>query len=354
MKRVGKTGKTKIGLPPGSLIHVGEKRVEFISINLIDYTDKSFCEKRVESMEECREALVTPSVSWVNMIGLHDVSQFKQIQDVFGIHPLVLEDILSTAQRPRMEDYGDYIFIVLRLIYLDPESRHIISEQVSMILGKDFLLSFQESSGSVFNQVRDRIRTSKGRLRRSGADYLAYCLLDTIIDSYFVVLEEVGERIEDLQEQVTGRPKPSVLELIHRTKRDMIILRKALWPVRELISGLIKIETDLIEESTDVFLRDVYEHSIQIMETIEMLRDMLSSALDIYLSSASNKMNEVMRVLTVISTIFIPLTFIVGVYGMNFENMPELKMKYGYAGIWGVMILVAGCMIFFFKKRRWF
>ena len=354
MKRVGKTGKTKIGLPPGSLIHVGEKRVEFISINLIDYTEKSFSEKRVESMEECRDALVTPSISWVNMIGLHDVSQFKQIQDVFGIHPLVLEDILSTAQRPRMEDYGDYIFIVLRLIYLDPESRHIISEQVSMILGKDFLLSFQESSGSVFNQVRDRIRTSKGRLRRSGADYLAYCLLDTIIDSYFVVLEEFGERIEDLQEQVTGRPKPSVLELIHRTKRDMIILRKALWPVRELISGLIKIETDLIEESTDVFLRDVYEHSIQIMETIEMLRDMVSSALDIYLSSASNRMNEVMRVLTVISTIFIPLTFIAGVYGMNFENMPELKMRYGYAGIWGVMILAAGCMIFFFKKRRWF
>jgi len=349
-----KSPGTKAGLPPGSLIHFGEKRVEYVSINLIDYTENSFTERKVESMEECREALVTPSVSWINMVGLHDVVQFQQIQDVFGIHPLVLEDILSTAQRPRMEDYGDYIYIVLKMIYLDPDSNQIISEQISLILGKDFLLSFQESNGNTFNPIRDRIRTSKGRLRKSGADYLAYCLLDAIVDNYFVILEQTGDKIENFQEQVADNPGPDILPSIHRAKRDMIILRKALWPVRELISGLMKTDSDLIDDSTDVFLRDVYEHSVQVIETIEMMRDMLSSALDIYLSSTSNRMNEVMRVLTVISTLFIPLTFMVGIYGMNFENMPELKMRYGYAGLWVIMCLTVVGMITFFRKRKWF
>ncbi|WP_027358940.1 magnesium/cobalt transporter CorA [Desulforegula conservatrix] len=354
MSRNRKSQRTKAGLPPGSLIHIGEKLVEYVSINLIDYTENSFTERKVESIEDCREALVTPSISWINMVGLHDVTQFQQIQDVFGIHPLVLEDILSTAQRPRMEDYGDYIYIVLKMIYLEPESHQIISEQISLILGKDFLLSFQESTGNTFNPIRDRIRTSKGRLRKSGADYLAYCMLDAIVDNYFVVLEEIGEKIEDFQEQVIGNPSPEVLSSIHRAKRDMIHLRKALWPVRELVNGLQKTESSLIEESTDVFLRDVYEHSVQVIESIEMMRDMLGSALDIYLSSTSNRMNEVMRVLTVISTLFIPLTFMVGIYGMNFENMPELKLKYGYEGLWVIMILTVAVMITFFRKRKWF
>jgi len=354
MSRAPKPHSTKAGLPPGSLIHIGEKRVEYVSINLIDYTENSFTERKVESIEDCREALVTPSTSWINMVGLHDVNQFQQLQEVFSIHPLVLEDILNTAQRPRMEDYGDYIYIVLKMIYLEPDSHHIISEQISLILGKDFLLSFQESTGNTFNPIRDRIRTSKGRMRKSGASYLAYCILDAIVDNYFVVLEEIGEKVEDFQEQVANNPSPDILASIHRAKRDMILLRKALWPVRELLSGIMKTESSLIEESTDVFLRDVYEHSIQVIETVEMMRDMLSGALDIYLSSTSNKMNEVMRVLTVISTLFIPLTFMVGIYGMNFENMPELKLKYGYEGLWAIMIMTVVVMIAFFRKRKWF
>lgn len=349
-----KAPKTKAGLPPGSLIHIGEKLVDRVSITLIDYTENSFTEKKVESMEDCREALVTPSISWINMIGLHDVSQFKQIQDVFGVHPLVLEDILHTAQRPRMEDYGDYIYVVIRMIFPDKDNHHIVSEQVSMIIGNEFILTFQEIEADIFNQIRERIRLSKGKIRRSGADYLAYCLIDAIVDNYFVILEEIGEKIENLQEQVLDQPAPDTLSAIHSAKRDMIFLRKALWPVRELVSGLMRSESMLIKESTNIFLRDVYEHSVQVIETIETLRDMLSSALDIYLSSTSNRMNEVMRVLTVISTLFIPLTFIVGIYGMNFENMPELKMRYGYAGIWIIMMLTVAGMIYFFKKRKWF
>lgn len=349
-----KAPKTKAGLPPGSLIHIGEKLVDRVSITLIDYTENSFKEKQVESMEDCREALVTPSISWINMIGLHDVSYFKQIQDVFGVHPLVLEDILHTAQRPRMEDYGDYIYVVIRMMFPDKDNHHIVSEQVSMIIGNEFILTFQEVEADIFNQIRERIRLSKGKIRRSGADYLAYCLIDAIVDNYFVILEEIGEKIENLQEQVLDQPAPDTLSAIHSAKRDMIFLRKALWPVRELVSGLMRSESMLIKESTNIFLRDVYEHSVQVIETIETLRDMLSSALDIYLSSTSNRMNEVMRVLTVISTLFIPLTFIVGIYGMNFENMPELKMRYGYAGIWIIMMLTVAGMIYFFKKRKWF
>lgn len=349
-----KVNRAKVGLPPGSLIHIGEKKVEKVSINLIDYSENSFTEKQVESMEDCAEALVTPSVSWINMVGLHEPELFRQIQDIFGIHPLVLEDIMNTGQRPRMEDYGDYIYVVVKMIYHDSSSHKIVSEQVSLIIGKSFLISFQEVEGDIFSQIRERIRTSKGRLRRSGPDYLAYCLLDAIIDNYFVVLEEIGERIEVLQELVVDRPTPETLNSIHRTKKDMIFLRKAIRPVRELINSMLKSESILISDTTDVFLRDVYEHSIQVIETTETLRDMLSSALDIYLSSTSNRMNEVMRVLTVISTLFIPLTFMVGVYGMNFEYMPELKFHYGYAGLWVLMGITAAGMVLFFRKRKWF
>lgn len=353
MNHKKRTRTAKAGLPPGSLIHIGEKKVEKVSISIIEYTETSFSEKIVQSMEECSEAIKTPSLSWINMVGLHEAENFRQIEEAFLVHPLVLEDIMNTAQRPRVEDYGDYIYIVLKMIYHDPSANKIITEQVSFILGTNYLISFQEVEGDIFAQIRERIRTSKGRLRKSGPDYLAYCLLDAIIDNYFVVLDEMGEKIDELQDQVLDHPTPEILARIHRTKREMIFLRKAIRPVRELVNSLLKSESMLISDATDVFLRDVYEHSIQVIEITETLRDMLSSALDIYLSSTSNRMNEVMRVLTVISTLFIPLTFMVGIYGMNFEYMPELKFHYGYAALWVLMGVTALGMILFFRNKKW-
>ncbi|MDQ7838061.1 MAG: magnesium/cobalt transporter CorA [Thermodesulfobacteriota bacterium] len=351
-KRISR--RRKVGLPPGTLVHLGKKQVEESSIVLIGYDGSHLTERKVETLDEYRLAAASSTVSWINMAGLHDVQQLQQFGDVFGIHPLTLEDILNTGQRPRMEDYGDYIYVVLKMLHRDSDNQQIVSQQISLILGRDFVLSFEEVEGDVFDPVRDRLRSAKGRVRTLGADYLVYCLLDEIVDNYFVILEDVGEGIEFLQERVVGHPTPEVLSAIHRSKRDMILLRKSLWPVRELVGGLQKSESPLIAKSTGVFLRDLYEHSIQVLDIIETLRDTLSSSLDIYLSSMSNRMNEVMRVLTVIATLFIPLTFIVGIYGMNFEHMPELKWRFGYAGVWTVIVLTVVGMIMYFRRRKWF
>ena len=245
-------------------------------------------------------------------------------------HPLVLEDILNTDQRPKMEEYGDYLYIVLKMLHDKGKGNQIEAEQVSLVLGPNFVFSFQESGGDVFDQIRERLRTGKGRLRKMGADYLAYTLVDAIVDYYFVILEKLGERIELLEEELVAHPRTETLKEIHTLKREMIFLRKAVWPLREVISGLQRGESPLVQKTTGIYLRDVYDHTIQVIDTIETFRDMLSGVLDIYLSSVSNRLNPVMKVLTIIATVFMPLTFLAGVYGMNFKYMPELEWRWGY------------------------
>jgi len=343
----------KSGLPPGSLVHIGEKKAEASRITVMDYDEANFQEAEFPTIEECFLFKDKPSVTWINVEGLHQVEIVQKLGDCYGFHPLVLEDILNTQQRPKVEDYGDYLYIVLKMLH-NEKSPETVAEQISIILGRNYVISFQEGmEGDVFDPIRERIRNKKGRIRGMGADYLAYSLIDAIVDNYFVILEKMGERIEDIEEELVKVPTTETLQGIHQLKREMIFLRKAVWPLREVINTTGKGESPLIKDSTRLYLRDVYDHTIQVIDTIESGRDMLSGMLDIYLSSLSNRMNEIMKFLTIIGTIFIPLTFIVGVYGMNFEFMPELKWRWGYFLLLGVMSVIGIGMILYFKKKQW-
>ncbi len=350
-KRFG-LGET-VGLPPGTLVHIGEKKAEEVKITIIDYDQANFEEREVENVEECLPFKDKPTVTWINVDGLHEVEVVEKMGNAFGIHPLVLEDILHTGQRPKMEDFGDYLFIVLKMLYHDKEVDEIIGEQVSLILGPSYVISFQERQGDVFDQIRERIRNGKGRIRKVGADYLAYTLVDGIVDHYFVILEEFGEKIESLEDELVTNPSSETLQTIHTLKRDLIFYRRSVWPLREVINRVERGESQLMTETTGIYLRDVYDHTIQVIETIETYRDMVAGMLDIYLSSLSNRMNQVVKVLTIIATIFIPLTFIAGIYGMNFKFMPELEWYWGYPAALLVMLLVVGVMLVYFKRKRW-
>ncbi|MGB2769274.1 MAG: magnesium/cobalt transporter CorA [Candidatus Zixiibacteriota bacterium] len=350
IKRVSKT----IGLSPGALVHVGKKKIEKVRIRLIDYDEAQLQEKEPKTIEECFPFKDLPTVTWVNIDGLHDVKVMEKVGKHFGLHSLVLEDILNTEQRPKVEDFDDHIFVVLKMLYYDETDGEIRAEQISIILGSNFVLSFQERVGDIFNPLRERIRSAKGRVRKMGPDYLAYNLLDAVVDNYFTVLEKLGEQIEGMEEELVTNPTPETLQKIHNLKREMIFLRKSVWPLREVVSRLERGESKLIHESTGIYLRDVYDHTIQVIDTIETYRDMLSGMLDIYLSSISNRMNQVMKVLTIIATIFIPLTFVAGIYGMNFEYMPELKWHWFYPkAFWLVMLGVAAVMLVYFRRKRW-
>ena len=314
----------KSGLPPGTLIHIGERRDEKPKITIIDYDDASFREKTTEEISECFPFKNTPSVTWINVEGLHQVDILEQLGGCYGLHPLVLEDILNTDQRPKMEDYDSYLYIVLKMLHFEEPTGTIIPEQISLVLGENFVISFQEGiDGDVFQPLRERLRNNKGRIRKLGADYLMYSLIDAIVDNYFTILERTGDAIEDIEETVLGNPSTETLNSIHVLKREMIFLRKAVWPLREVVSGIERGDSDLVKGPTKVFLRDVYDHTIQVMDTIETFRDMASGMLDIYLSSVNNRMSAVMKVLTIIATIFMPLTFIAGIYGMNFNTCPS-------------------------------
>jgi len=354
MPRFTKKLSKKAGLPPGTLVYVGKKRDEIVKITIIDYDEKHFEERKVKKVEECLPFKDKPTVTWINIDGIQQVDIIEAIGKHFGVHPLVLEDIVNTGQRPKMEDFGNYIFVVLKMIYYDEKEDEIKTEQVSLLISQNFVISFQEREGDVFNPIRERIRGGKGRIRKMGADYLAYALMDGVIDNYFVILEKVGEKLEGMEEELVTNPTPETLQAIHNLKKDMIFLRKSVWPLREVIGGLERGESKLVQESTQIYFRDVYNHTIQVMDAIETSRDMLSGMLDIYLSSVSNRMNEVMKVLTIIATIFIPLTFIAGIYGMNFQNMPELGWRWGYFAVLLVMVVIGISMLVYFKRKRWF
>jgi len=353
MPRFIKRQLKKAGSSPGTLVHVGEQKVEETRITLIDYDDAHLEEKVIDGIEEAFPLKDLPTVTWINIDGLHEIDTVEKIGQHFNLHPLVLEDILNTGQRPKTEEFEDLIFVILKMLHYNENAEKISSEQFSLVLGPNFLISFQEIQGDVFRTVRERIRKPKTRIRKAGCDYLAYALIDAIVDHYFVILEALGDKIEDLETELLDYPTRDTLEIIHEMKREMIYLRKQIWPIREMINSLVKGESSLLNESTSLYFRDVYDHTIQIIDTIESYRDILGGMLDIYLSTMGNRMNEVMKVLTIIATIFIPITFIAGVYGMNFKFMPELDWRWGYFMVWGIVVVVVGIMIGFFKKKQW-
>jgi len=341
------------GLPPGALVYTGEKRVERSTLKLIDYDSGNIEERDLESAEECIPFKDSPTVTWLNVVGLHDTAVMEQIGAAFGLHPLVLEDILNTRQRPKYEEYKGHAFLVLKTLHYNEVDREIDTEQISLILGPNFVISFQEIEEDPFSPIRERIRSSRGRIRGSGADYLTYALMDAVVDHYFVILEKVGDRLEDTGEEAVNDPTPRTLGDIQTLRRELNYLRRSIWPLREVVSAFERSGSDLVREGTAIYVRDVYDHTIQVIETLESYRDIVSGMFDTYLSSVSNRMNEVMKVLTIIATIFIPVTFVAGVYGMNFRHMPELDWPWAYPAALVIMLAVAVGMIVYFRRKRW-
>jgi magnesium transporter len=353
MPRFIKKTSKKAGLSPGTLVYIGEKKAETTKFALINYDREQLQEKELAAIDESFPYKDTPPVTWININGLREINVIEKIGHHFDIHPLTLEDIVNTGQRPKAEEYDEYVFIVFKMLFYDDANDHITSEQVSLILGAHYLISFQEKEGDVFNFVRERIRKAKGRIRRSGPDYLAYALIDATVDHYFFILEKVGEKMEQMEEELLENPIPQTMRRIHSLKREMIFFRKQVWPIRELLNHLLHEESQLVQESSHIFFRDIYDHTIQVIDTIESMRDVLTGMLDLYLSTVSNKMNEVMKVLTIMATIFIPMTFVAGIYGMNFKFMPELEWKWSYPLLWVVLVTMFILMLFWFKRKRW-
>lgn len=348
-----KKRSSKTGLPPGSPVYIGDKVPMGTRIRVIDYGENHFEQKEVTNIKDILKYKTSNTVTWINFDGIHNPELMETVGKEFGLHPLVVEDILNTDQRAKIDDYEDYIYLVLRMFYNIRGIEEVHSEQISIIIGEKFVLSFQESEGDIFDILRDRLKFNKGKVRKMGGDYLAYCLVDLIVDNYFSIVEKIGEDMESIEDSLADDPNPNTLQRLHGIKQRMIFLRKSVWPLREAVSKFQRLENELIIPDTKVYMRDVYDHTIQIIDTIESYRDTTSSMIDIYLSSISYKMNEIMKVLTIISTIFIPLTFIVGVYGTNFHFFPEITWRYGYFMMWGVMAAIAVGMLYYFRKKKW-
>ena len=342
----------KIGQPPGTLIYTGEK-TNALSIESFDYNIDRIDEKTLSHIEDAFLFKKTDSISWININGLNHINEIEKIGIHYNLHPLILEDIVNTAQRPKIDEFNDYIFVVIKMLYYDTEE-NVKSEQVSFVLGDNYVLTFQEAEDDVFDSVRNRLRFSKGKIRGFGSDYLLYALIDAVTDHYFSIIETMGNKIEDLEDNLfNGQTKNEISQQIQTLKREILKVRRAIFPLREIINRIEKSDNKLIQQKTLHYYRDVYDHIIQISENIDLYREMIWGLMDMYMTSISNKMNEVMKVLTIIATIFIPLTFIAGVYGMNFDNIPELHYKYGYFILWGIMIVVFVGMLFYFKKKKW-
>ena len=344
----------KIGLPPGSIVYLGEQKVEKVKITLTEYDENEYETYEIKSADEIEPFTDTPRVTWVNVCGLHETDFLKEIGERFKIHPLVLEDILNTDTRPKIEITDDYLFTVMKLFIYNAEQEIFEPEQVSFILGRNFIFSFIEKGDEIFNPVRDRIAGQLGKIRKRASDYLLYALMDIVVDYYFLVLEKIEERIESLDDEAINEPEKTLAEKIYNLKNLLLLLRRSVTPMREIVNQLIKNEGDLLEESIEPYLRDLYDHVIHISETLEVQREITTGLMETYLSMMSNKMNEVMKVLTVIATIFIPLTFIVGIYGMNFKYMPELDVPWAYYAVWGVMTSVVIGMVIYFRRKKWF
>lgn len=343
----------RVGLSPGTLRHIGQRRLETSRLELFSYTPERLEQRADLSVEACLEAIREPGQHWVNLVGIHDVALVEQLGSEVGLDALALEDVLNTGHRPKVESFDDSLLVILKMLAFDPASGCLVSEQISITLGRDLVISFQERPWDLFDGVRERLQTTRGRMRHRGADYLAYALIDAVVDGYFVVLEQMSDQLTDLEQALSNHPQRDTLQRIHQLKRDLIVLRKAAWPSREVVAALERDEAELIDARTAPFLRDLYDHIVQTIETTETLRESASGLLDLYLSSISQRTNEVMKVLTVMATIFIPLTFLVGVYGMNFYYMPELQWRWGYPALWLLMIACAAGMLVVFRRNKW-
>lgn len=353
MARIPKRRSQKAGLPPGTLVHIGEKKTDKVRIRLITFSESDFQETEGVVGSVTSSSRDPRTVTWLDIGGIHQLDVIETVGKSYDLHRLLLEDVVNTDQRPKLDDYGGYLFLVLKMLYPEEGGKLIRAEQVSLVAGPGFVLSFQENGIDVFGPIRERLRTGRGRIRSLGADYLLYSLIDAVVDNYFTVLELLGERIERLEDELVADCRRETLHTIHAVKRELLFLRRSVWPLREVISGLARGESSLIQPGTRMYLRDVYDHTIQVIDTIETFRDMTASMLDIYLSSISNQMTAVMKVLTIITTIFMPLSFIAGVYGMNFEHMPELNWRWGYPFALGVMAALGLGMLYYFKKKKW-
>ncbi len=343
----------KAGQTPGTPIYVGAPKEAAVTVSMFAYDEREIVRKETASMDECCRELDPAMTVWIHIDGVHDVDLIQTIGNHFGLHPLAVEDVAHTGQRPKAEDYESHLFVVLRMLRWDDQVGEVLDEQVSIALGRTWVISFQEREGDVFDPIRERLQANRGRIRKAGPDYLAYALTDAIVDHYFSILEVLGDRIESLGEEMTENPRREDLEEIRHLKRELLFMRKSVWPLREVVGGLQRDGSPLLQAATLPYLRDVYDHTIQIIDTIETFRDLVSGLMDVYLSTISNRMNEVMKVLTIIATIFIPLSFVAGVYGMNFAFMPELQWRYGYFAALGLMFVIAGGMVLFFKRKKW-
>ena len=354
VRRIIRPVSKKAGLLPGSLVHVGTETQEPVRIDVFDFSMDTIAEQAGIPLPEAVGQIEPGTVRWINVIGVHSPEIMEAIGHTYNVHSLVLEDIMHTDQRPKLDDHELYLYVVLRMLQFDSAHKEITSEQISFLLFDQCVISFQEKGGDVFDSIRDRLRTGRGRLRKSGADYLMYALMDAIVDHYFVILERFGEMTEDMEVRVLDRPRPQTVHAIQRLKGEMILRRKSVWPLREVIAALERGESKLIKKETRLYLRDLYDHSIQVIDAVETFRDVLAVLMDLYLSSVSNRMNNVMKTLTVIATIFMPLTLLTGIYGMNFEYMPELTWKYSYPVFMLSLLIMGGVMAMFFKRRGWF
>ncbi|MDY6824511.1 MAG: magnesium/cobalt transporter CorA [Thermodesulfobacteriota bacterium] len=350
-----KKSRKKAGASPGTLVHVGEKHTDRVDITLTEYDRNHLSERRLPAVESLGlETRGKEAVQWIDISGIHDVEIIEAIGREFDVHSLVLEDILNAGHRPKLEVHDDYLYIVLKMLTHDADADTIHSEQLSVILGDGYVISFQEKSGDVFDAVRERLLTGRGLIRKNGSDYLVYALIDAVVDHYFLILEHFSDRIETIEETLLNNPSPEILTAIHTHKREMVFFGKQIRPLRDIVGQLKKGESSYVQPVNRLFFDDVHDHMIQAVEVTESFRDMLTGLQDLCMSTISYKMNEVMKVLTIIATIFIPLTFIAGVYGMNFEHMPELSWRWGYGAVWLVMGGVAAGLVVYFKKKKWF
>ena len=348
-----KKRKSKIGLPPGSIVYTGDRETEEIFLTWIGYDERNSKQKKLKKIEEFFRYKKEFPINWLNIEGIHQVENAVKIGESYMLHPLVIEDIVNVFSRSKIDIFDDYLCIILKTFNFETDSNILSEDQVSLLLTKDCVVSFNEKQSDIFSPIVSRISSSFGKIRKTKNDYLLYSLVDVIVDNYFSVLEQIGARLGDIEEELVSSPDQNTLMQIQYSKRNIIHLRKTIFPIREILNNIIRGDTNLINESTLLYFRDVYDHVIRIIETVESYRDMVSGLLDIYLSSMSNKMNEIMKVLTIIATIFIPLTFIAGIYGMNFLHMPELQWQWGYLIVWVVMIILASVMIYYFRRKKW-
>lgn len=353
MTRFTKNRRKKLGLSLETPAAVGETKRFPTRVRIMEYTESSCEERDLASIHDAFPLKERPVVKWINIDGLEETPVIEALGEHFGVHPLIIEDILTLGQRPKLEDHEDYLYIVLRMLRLKNSAGEIDDEQVSFLLGLGWVVSVQETERDVFDPLRERIRTGKGRIRKTGAGYLAYALVDAIVNHYFVVLERLGDRVDALAERLVTDPGPETLHELQAVKHELLFLRKWIWPLREVISGMYRSDSHLFTEQTRAYLRDVYDHAVQVMDAVETYRDMVSGMLEIYVSSQSNRLNEVMKVLTIIATIFMPLSFLASLYGMNFQHMPELHWRFGYFAVLGVMAVAACGMLLYFKKKKW-